>query len=216
VVFPASFFGFPFRFISCVEEGFVGIGSRESRGVRGPNNASSSLQPGVLDAWVTAELSAGRVAGPFASIPWPDAVITPVGLVEKSVPAGEPKKFRATSDFSRSEINEIIHSDKATIRYLDVRAGVDSSFGLLDGRRGHSRGPSVSMAMAGISRIYSERQRPARRALSSDDLQRCWSLSSKRGLLVLEGVHSSCVLAVLFWSFFGVFLYFGAGVVSGS
>jgi hypothetical protein len=85
------------------------------------------------------------------------------------------------------------------------RAGVDSSFRLLDGRRGHSRGPSVSLAMAGISRLYSKRQRPARRALSSDDLQRCWSLLSKRGLPVLEGVHSSCLLAVLFWLFFGVF-----------
>ena len=87
-----------------------------------PNNVSSSAQPEVLDAWIAAELSAGRVAGPFGECPWSQGVtLTPLGLAEKSAPPGHAPKFRTTTDHTRSGLNASIHEDTASISYVDVR-----------------------------------------------------------------------------------------------
>ena len=86
-------------------------------------------------------------------------------------------------------------------------SGVVSSLSLLGsfGDGSALRGHRVQLALRGVANSFADRQRPARLALTMDNLADCWALLESGSFPSGEGVAGCCALAVLFWSFFGFF-----------
>ena len=51
------------------------------------NMSSASLQPSVIDDYLSTELAKGRIAGPFSSLPLPHLLISRFGVIRKKTPA---------------------------------------------------------------------------------------------------------------------------------
>ena len=69
------------------------------------------------------EVKLGRIAGPFQSMPLPDLIISPIGLVPKS----EPGKYRLIQHLSYpdgSSINDGIDRDMCTVHYTSFDEAV--------------------------------------------------------------------------------------------
>ena len=81
---------------------------------------SVSEHPDVIDAYLSAELAARRLAGPFDSPRWPSLHISPFGVIPKS---HQPGKWRLILDLSSSSgcsVNDGIPKAPFTLHYVSV------------------------------------------------------------------------------------------------
>lgn len=81
------------------------------------NHKSVLQNPQFMDAYIARELSAGRIVGPFASLP-PHCIVSPLGLVPKS----EPGTFRVIHDLSFPKgwgVNDLIPNNLTSVSYKD-------------------------------------------------------------------------------------------------
>ena len=120
-------------------------GKRESRVAK--NLVSVQNDPSTVETKLQKEITMGRMAGPFDQVPLSDLIVSPIGLVPKSVPG----KFRLIHHLSHPQgesVNDGINRDVCNVRYssfddaikLVVRAGkgalmakadIESAFRLL-------------------------------------------------------------------------------------
>ena len=96
---------------------------------------SVSEHPDVIDAYLSAELAARRLAGPFDSPPWPSLHISPFGVIPKN---HQPGKWRLILDLSSPagrSVNDGIPKAPFSLHYVSVddaiRALVDLGPGAL-------------------------------------------------------------------------------------
>ncbi|KAM4706799.1 NACHT domain- and WD repeat-containing protein 1 [Discoglossus pictus] len=97
-------------------EGFRILCDTELQGSMGPNLLSASEFPGVASKKVQTEVQLGRMAGPFASPPIQDLVVSPLGGVLKK----EKGKFRLIQHLSYPRgrsVNDGIYKDQSTVSY---------------------------------------------------------------------------------------------------
>ncbi|XP_069108938.1 uncharacterized protein [Argopecten irradians] len=91
-----------------------------TRAFRDSKNLKSALDnANILNEKMTKEISAGRIAGPFANPPFSDLQISPLGLVPKK----EPHEFRLIHHLSYPEgssINDGIASEDTYVKYQTV------------------------------------------------------------------------------------------------
>lgn len=102
---------------------------------RPANMRSASEHPDVIDAYLSAELAAHRLAGPFDSPPWPSLHISPFGVIPKN---HQPGKWRLILDLSSPagrSVNDGIPKAPFSLHYVSVddaiRALVDLGPGAL-------------------------------------------------------------------------------------
>jgi hypothetical protein len=93
---------------------------------RDADNLKSALQdPSLVVQKISKEVDMGRIAGPFVSKPFPNLIVSPVGLVPKA----EQGKFRLIQHLSFPEggsINDGISKDFCRVQYtnFDVAVGL--------------------------------------------------------------------------------------------
>ena len=112
------------RFANFVVDGFT---KGFSTGFIGPvpNNTkvhtlySASHKPAIVKEKIRAEIAAGRVLGPFSEPPFPNLVISPIGLVEKKLP-GEYRLIHHLSYPDNKSINDGIPDKAASVQYTTV------------------------------------------------------------------------------------------------
>ena len=99
------------------------------------NMRSASEHPDVIDAYLSAELAARRLAAPFDSPPWPSLHISPFGVIPKN---RQPGKWRLILDLSSPagrSANDGIPKAPFPLHYVSVgdaiRALVDLGPGAL-------------------------------------------------------------------------------------
>ncbi|CAB4003429.1 Hypothetical predicted protein [Paramuricea clavata] len=102
---------------------------------RTSNMRSASDHPDVVDAYLSSELAARRVAGPFTSPPVPLLHVSPFGVIPKN---HQPGKWRLILDLSSPaghSVNDGIPKDPYSLHYVKVddaiRALVDLGPGAL-------------------------------------------------------------------------------------
>ena len=89
------------------------------------NMPSVSLQPSVIDDYLSTELAKGRVAGPFSSPPLPHLHISRFGVTPKK---HQPGKWRLILDLSSPDghiVNDGIKKDPFTVQYMKVDDIID-------------------------------------------------------------------------------------------
>ena len=106
--------------LSGLQHGFrLGLSSVGKIHSRRKNNIPTDLAP-IADDWLRAELGLGRVVGPLSpdSLPWSPATsrVSPLGLVEK-VGSNGKLKFRTTTNFTASGVNDCISDSTAAVSY---------------------------------------------------------------------------------------------------
>ncbi len=80
------------------------------------NHKSATANPHIVDAKIQHELSLERIAGPFNSLPIPNLVLSPIGLVPKK----EEGNYRLIHDLSYpkgNSVNEGIPREFCTVQY---------------------------------------------------------------------------------------------------
>ena len=93
--------------------------------------------PSVIDVYLQVEVSCGRVAGPFATPPYPGLHISPFGVIPKH---NQPRKWRLILDLSSPEghrVNDSIPKTPFSVQYVTVDAFVA-------GIMAHGRGTLVA------------------------------------------------------------------------
>jgi hypothetical protein len=113
-----------------------------------PSNHPSAFQrPSIVFSKLTKELQSGRISGPYLSIPFPNLICSPLGLVPKktsnefrlihnlSFPRGESVYDGIPSDFSRvsyEDLDHCIHIIQSIGRgALIAKADLESAFRIL-------------------------------------------------------------------------------------
>ena len=94
------------------------------------NMPSASLQPSVIDDYLSTELAKGRVAGPFSSPPLPHLHISRFGVIPKK---HQPGKWRLILDLSSPDghsVNDGIRKDPFTVQYMKVDDIIDGIMSL--------------------------------------------------------------------------------------
>ena len=85
------------------------------------NKLSAIQHASVVDAYLANEVSLGRVAGPFNSLPpFPNLQISSFGVIPKK---GQPGKWRLIVDLSSpwgASVNDGISADEFTLHYITV------------------------------------------------------------------------------------------------
>ena len=85
------------------------------------NKLSAIQHASVIDAYLVNEVSLGRVAGPFNSLPpFPNLQISSFGVIPKK---GQPGKWRLIVDLSSpsgASVNDGISADEFTLHYITV------------------------------------------------------------------------------------------------
>lgn len=97
-------------------------GSREGRLSR--NHMSALQYPKIVWKKLQDEIAEGRVAGPFPDPPFPNLIVSPIGLVPKSTPG----EFRLIFDLSfpkGDSINSHIPPELASTEYTPFDAAID-------------------------------------------------------------------------------------------
>ena len=90
-----------------------------------PNNLLSAEQhPSIVDEKLLKELQANRIAGPFASPPFKNLVVSPIGLVPKKLP-GEFRIIHHLSHPRGSSVNSGIDKQFTTVAYHTVDQAID-------------------------------------------------------------------------------------------
>lgn len=94
-----------------------------------PNLLSAKQFPEVLHTKIIKEIQAGRVAGPFLSIPFPNLQISPVGLVPKK--DGDFRLIHHLSYPKNKSINDFIDEKLCSVKYstIDQAANMVSNLG---------------------------------------------------------------------------------------
>eukprot|EP00794_Sanderia_malayensis_P001375 gene1375-biopygen1124 len=85
----------------------------------GRNCVSATRQSAVIDAYLTEELIAGTMAGPFSSPPWPSLITNRFGVIPKST----PRKWRLITDLSfpaHKSVNDSIPDCNTTVSYAGI------------------------------------------------------------------------------------------------
>ena len=86
----------------------------------GPHNLlSAQLNPAVVEEKLNKELSAGRIAGPFASPPFPSFHVSPLGVVPKKVP-GDFRMIHHLSFPKGQSVNDNIPSEHTSVSYANI------------------------------------------------------------------------------------------------
>ena len=89
------------------------------------NMPSASLQPSVIDDYLSTELAKGRVVGPFSSPPLPHLHISCFEVIPKK---HQPGKWHLILDLSSPDgdsVNDGIRKDPFTVQYMKVDAIID-------------------------------------------------------------------------------------------
>ena len=84
------------------------------------NKPSAYEHPSVIDEYLATEVSLGRVAGPFASPPFPLLHVSSFGVIPKK---GQPGKWRLIVDLSYpggASMNDGFNPDEFTLHYITV------------------------------------------------------------------------------------------------
>jgi hypothetical protein len=87
------------------------------------NLRSTALNPDVISAQIIKEIKLGRVAGPFSKRPFPNLIVSPIGLVPKKTP-GEYRMIHHLSYPSGESINDFIDPDLCTVQYTSFDEAV--------------------------------------------------------------------------------------------
>ena len=90
----------------------------------------ASLQPSVIDDYLSTELAKGRVAGPFSSPPLPHLHISSFGVIPKK---HRPCKWRLILDLSSPDGHSVIdgiRKDPFTVQYMKVDDVIDGFLSL--------------------------------------------------------------------------------------
>ena len=93
-----------------------------SRTCQDSKNLKSSLScPGVINAYISKELAAGRIAGPFSVKPFPNFRVSPLGVVPKKTP-GEYRVIHHLSypRDSGISVNENIPTEFSRVQYSTI------------------------------------------------------------------------------------------------
>ena len=72
--------------------------------------------PDIVRQKITKELEAGRVVGPFQTVPFPDFRVSPLGLVPKKQP-GEYRLIHHLSYPEGDSINDYIDAEFCSVQY---------------------------------------------------------------------------------------------------
>ncbi|XP_028416203.1 uncharacterized protein LOC114540089 [Dendronephthya gigantea] len=86
----------------------------------GRNMRSADEHPEVIDAYLATEVAKGRVAGPFATSPFPYLHCSPFGVIPKK---GQPGKWRLILDLSSPDlhsVNDGVPRDPFSLHYISV------------------------------------------------------------------------------------------------
>ena len=84
------------------------------------NMRSASDHPDVIDEYLATEIAKCRVAGPFATPPFPNLHCSPFGVIPKK---GQPGKWRLILDLSsppQHSVNDGIPKDPFSLQYISV------------------------------------------------------------------------------------------------
>ena len=107
---------------------------------------SALVHPLVIDAYLETEVSCGRVAGPFTTLPFPDLHIRRFGVIPKN---NQPGQWRLILDFSSPEghsVNDRIPKPLFSVQYVTVDSFID---GIM------ARGWGTLMAKFDVASAYS-------------------------------------------------------------
>ena len=89
------------------------------------NMYSALVHPSVIDAYLGTDVSCGRVAGPFATLPFPDLHISRFGVIPKN---NQPGQWRLIFDLSSLEghsVNDGIPKPLLSVQYVTVDSFID-------------------------------------------------------------------------------------------
>ena len=89
------------------------------------NMPSASLQPSVIDEYLSTELAKGRIAGPLSSPPLPHFHINRFGVIPKK---HQPGKWCPILDLSSPDgysVNDSIRKDPVTVQHMKVDNIID-------------------------------------------------------------------------------------------
>ena len=81
---------------------------------------SATEHPDVIDEYLATEIAKGRVAGPFATLPFPNLHCSLFGMIPKK---GQPGKWRLILDLSspiQHSVNDGIPKDPFSLQYISV------------------------------------------------------------------------------------------------
>ena len=84
------------------------------------NMSSALVHPSVIDAYLETEVSCGRVAGPFATMPCPELHVSRFGVIPKN---NQPGQWRLILDLSSPEghsVNDGIPKPLFSVHYVTV------------------------------------------------------------------------------------------------
>ncbi|CAB3988942.1 Hypothetical predicted protein [Paramuricea clavata] len=102
---------------------------------RTSNMRSASDHPDVVDAYLSSELAARRVAGPFTNLPVPLLHVSPFGVIPKNHQLGKWRLILDLSSPAGHSVNDGIPKDPYSLHYVKVddaiRALVDLGPGTL-------------------------------------------------------------------------------------
>ena len=87
------------------------------------NLLSAIQQPAVVEAKLSKEINAGRIAGPFETPPFPKFRVSPLGVVPKKV----PRKFRLIHHLSYPKglsVNDGIRHEYRSVSYANIQDAI--------------------------------------------------------------------------------------------
>ena len=87
------------------------------------NLLSAIQQPAVVEAKLSKEIDAGRIAGPFQTPPFPKFRVSPLGVVPKKVPG----EFRLTNHLSYPKglsVNDGIPHEYSSVSYANIEDAI--------------------------------------------------------------------------------------------
>ncbi len=81
---------------------------------------SAAEHPDVIDAYLSNEVAKGRVAGPFATLPFPHLQCSPFGVIPKKGPPGKWRLILDLSSPNQHSVNDGIPRDLFSLQYISV------------------------------------------------------------------------------------------------
>ena len=84
------------------------------------NMKSAAEHPDVIDVYLSNEVAKGRVAGPFATLPFPHLQCSPFGVIPKKGPPGKWRLILDLSSPNQHSVNDGIPKDLFSLQYISV------------------------------------------------------------------------------------------------
>ena len=97
----------------------------ERRVFEPPNLKSAIARPDIVREKLNKEITAGRIAGPFQTPPFPDMFCSPLGIVPKKNP-GEFRLIHHLSFPQGSSINDFIPSEFSSVSYATINDAISA------------------------------------------------------------------------------------------